>query len=197
MSVRQPIGVCGTDHAMEFSHGHSFMENHACLDFGNTVVLKPAEDTPLSSYHLVQALTEAGIPPGRRQSGEWRRPRCRSATLDTQRRAGGQLYWFNGHGSNHCPGLRAGLQALQSRDGRQEHHFGDGRCQPRSWRWMARYGEASEPRGQRCTAASRVGVHKSVYAEFVARFVERAHSLPVATAYFRPWKWARASTSSS
>jgi len=26
---------------------------------GNTVVLKPAEDTPLSSYHLVQILTEA------------------------------------------------------------------------------------------------------------------------------------------
>jgi len=31
---------------------------------GNTVVLKPAEDTPLSSYHLVQILTEAGVPRG-------------------------------------------------------------------------------------------------------------------------------------
>jgi alpha-ketoglutaric semialdehyde dehydrogenase len=31
--------------------------------------------------------------------------------------------------------------------------------------------------GQRCTAASRVGVHKSVYTEFVARFVERARKL--------------------
>ena len=31
---------------------------------GNTVVLKPAEDTPLSSYHLAQALEEAGLPPG-------------------------------------------------------------------------------------------------------------------------------------
>src|SRR5260221_14069302 len=33
--------------------------------------------------------------------------------------------------------------------------------------------------GQRCTAASRVGIHKSVYKEFVARFVERAARLKV------------------
>ena len=46
------------------------------LVLGNTVVIKPASDTPLSSYNLVQALTEAGVPRGvinlvtvRRQSG--------------------------------------------------------------------------------------------------------------------------------
>jgi len=33
--------------------------------------------------------------------------------------------------------------------------------------------------GQRCTAASRVAVHKSVYREFVSRFVARAKSLRV------------------
>jgi alpha-ketoglutaric semialdehyde dehydrogenase len=33
--------------------------------------------------------------------------------------------------------------------------------------------------GQRCTAASRVGVQKSVYKEFVARFVERAAKLKI------------------
>jgi alpha-ketoglutaric semialdehyde dehydrogenase len=33
--------------------------------------------------------------------------------------------------------------------------------------------------GQRCTAASRIAVHKSVYKEFVTRFVERAKSLKV------------------
>ncbi len=33
--------------------------------------------------------------------------------------------------------------------------------------------------GQRCTAASRVAVHKSVYNEFVSRFVERAKKLRV------------------
>jgi len=33
--------------------------------------------------------------------------------------------------------------------------------------------------GQRCTAASRLGVHKKIYAEFVTRFVERAAKLKV------------------
>ena len=33
--------------------------------------------------------------------------------------------------------------------------------------------------GQRCTAASRVAVHKSVYGEFVKRFVERVKALRV------------------
>jgi alpha-ketoglutaric semialdehyde dehydrogenase len=31
---------------------------------GNTCVIKPAEDTPLSTYNLVQALVDAGLPPG-------------------------------------------------------------------------------------------------------------------------------------
>jgi len=31
---------------------------------GNTCVIKPAQDTPLSTFNLVQALTDAGIPKG-------------------------------------------------------------------------------------------------------------------------------------
>lgn len=31
---------------------------------GNTVVIKPAEDTPLSVYRFVKAFEEAGLPPG-------------------------------------------------------------------------------------------------------------------------------------
>jgi len=51
------------DYAVEFSHGHSFLENDARAHQWNTVVLKPAEDTPLSSYHWC-SLTEAGVPRG-------------------------------------------------------------------------------------------------------------------------------------
>ena len=32
MSVRDPLGVVGNDHAMEFSDGHSVVENHARAD---------------------------------------------------------------------------------------------------------------------------------------------------------------------
>src|SRR5207245_9209845 len=34
------------------------------LVWGNTGVIKPAEDTPLSTYNLVKACEESGIPPG-------------------------------------------------------------------------------------------------------------------------------------
>src|SRR5260370_25514447 len=36
----------------------------AALISGNAVVIKPAEDPPLSVYNLVQVLTEAGVPRG-------------------------------------------------------------------------------------------------------------------------------------
>jgi aldehyde dehydrogenase (NAD+) len=34
------------------------------LAAGNTVVLKPSEDAPLSAIHLARCLTDAGLPPG-------------------------------------------------------------------------------------------------------------------------------------
>src|SRR5260370_8699176 len=34
------------------------------LGCGNALVVKPAEDTPLSTYHLIEILSEAGLPPG-------------------------------------------------------------------------------------------------------------------------------------
>ena len=34
---------------------------------GNTCVIKPAQDTPLSTFNLVRALVDAGVPEGRDQ----------------------------------------------------------------------------------------------------------------------------------
>ena len=64
MSVRQPIGVCGMITPWNFPMAIPSWKMMPALISGNTVVLKPAEDTPLSSYHLVEAVSEAGIPPG-------------------------------------------------------------------------------------------------------------------------------------
>src|SRR5579863_2360227 len=64
MSVRQSIGVCGMITPWNFPMAIPSWKMMPALISGNTVVLKPAEDTPLSSYHLVQTLTEAGLPPG-------------------------------------------------------------------------------------------------------------------------------------
>src|SRR5882762_2008099 len=64
MSVRQSIGVCGLITPWNFPMAIPSWKMAPALVAGNTVVLKPAEDTPLSSYHYVQALTEAGLPKG-------------------------------------------------------------------------------------------------------------------------------------
>jgi len=64
MSVRQSVGVCGMITPWNFPMAIPSWKMMPALISGNTVVLKPAEDTPLSSYHLVQILTEAGVPRG-------------------------------------------------------------------------------------------------------------------------------------
>src|SRR3970040_72804 len=64
MSVRQPIGVCTMITPWNFPMAIPSWKIMPALICGNTVVVKPASDTPHSAYNLVQALTEAGIPRG-------------------------------------------------------------------------------------------------------------------------------------
>src|SRR5215472_8385522 len=64
MSVRQPIGVCGMITPWNFPMAIPSWKMMPALVCGNTLVLKPAEDTPLSSYHLSETLAEARLPPG-------------------------------------------------------------------------------------------------------------------------------------
>src|SRR5260370_36211373 len=65
MSVRQSIGSCGMITPWNFPMAIPSWKIMPALISGNTVVLKPAEDTPLSSYNLGQILAEAGGPAGR------------------------------------------------------------------------------------------------------------------------------------
>src|SRR6266511_2350829 len=64
MCVRQPVGLCGLITPWNFPMAIPSWKLIPALVCGNTVVLKPAEDTPLSTYNLVQACEQAGIPPG-------------------------------------------------------------------------------------------------------------------------------------
>ena len=64
MSVRMPIGVCALITPWNFPMAIPTWKMFPALLCGNTVVLKPAEDTPHTAQRLVEILTEAGIPPG-------------------------------------------------------------------------------------------------------------------------------------
>src|SRR5579863_8173523 len=64
MTARSPLGVCGLITPWNFPMAIPSWKIMPALICGNTVVLKPAEDTPLSTYNLVQILIESGLPAG-------------------------------------------------------------------------------------------------------------------------------------
>jgi len=64
MSIRQPLGVCGLITPWNFPMAIPSWKIFPALVAGNTVVLKPATDTPASAHHLVEALVDAGLPDG-------------------------------------------------------------------------------------------------------------------------------------
>jgi aldehyde dehydrogenase (NAD+) len=64
LTIRQPLGVVGIITPWNFPLAIPAWKTFPALLAGNTVVLKPASDTPLSSAYLVEALIEAGVPEG-------------------------------------------------------------------------------------------------------------------------------------
>jgi aldehyde dehydrogenase (NAD+) len=64
MTVRHPIGVSGLITPWNFPIAIPTWKLFPALIAGNTVVFKPAEDTPLLALKLVQMFEEVGIPPG-------------------------------------------------------------------------------------------------------------------------------------
>ncbi len=63
-TLREPIGVVGQIVAWNFPMLLAAWKLGPALATGNTVVLKPAEQTPLSALRLGELCLEAGIPPG-------------------------------------------------------------------------------------------------------------------------------------
>src|SRR5262245_14635425 len=63
-TVRRPLGVVGLITPWNFPAAIPAWKLAPALAFGNTVVLKPAQEAPLTTLHLAACLEEAGIPPG-------------------------------------------------------------------------------------------------------------------------------------
>jgi alpha-ketoglutaric semialdehyde dehydrogenase len=178
MSVRQSIGVCGMITPWNFPMAIPSWKMMPALVCGNTVVLKPAEDTPLSSYHLVETMVEAGIPAGvvNLVSGDGH-----GAGAPLAQHKDVAVISFTGSTSTgriiaqtcapdfkHCSLEMGGKNIILVMEDANLDLVLDGAI------WGG-FGTT----GQRCTAASRIGVHKSVYQEFVSRLAERAQKLKV------------------
>jgi len=172
MSVRQPVGVCGLITPWNFPMAIPSWKMMPALVCGNTVVLKPAEDTPLSSYHLVDALTEAGLPRGVVNLVSGDGP---GAGAPLSKHKDVPVVSFTGSTSTgriiaeicapdfkHCSLEMGGKNIILVLEDANLDLAIDGAI------W-----------GGFGTTASRIGVQKSIYSNFLARFVERAQKLKV------------------
>ena len=178
MCVRQPVGICGLITPFNFPMAIPSWKLIPALVCGNTVVLKSGEDVPLSALNLVKACEMAGIPKG-------------------------VVNLINGHGSGIGPALvghpdvrlisftgstdtgriiaeqcardnkivsleMGGKNAIIVMDDADIDNAVEGSL------WGA-FGTS----GQRCTASSRLVVHKKIYKKFSEKLVERAKRLRV------------------
>jgi alpha-ketoglutaric semialdehyde dehydrogenase len=176
--VRQPVGLCGLITPWNFPMAIPSWKLMPALVCGNTVVIKPAEDTPLSTYNLVKACEEAGVPPGvvnlvtgygetvGASLSNHRDLRLISFTGSTE--TGRTVAYACAERNAICSLEMGGKNAIIIMDDADVDNAVEGSV------WGA-FGTS----GQRCTASSRLIVHKKVYKQFAAKLVERTKALRV------------------
>src|ERR1043166_197358 len=178
MCVRQPMGLCGLITPWNFPMAIPSWKLMPALVCGNTVVMKPAEDTPLSTSNLVKACEEAGIPPGvvnlvmghgsvvgARLSDH---PAVRLISFTGSTETGQRVASACAERNSICSLEMGGKNAIIIMDDADVDNAVEGAV------WGA-FGTS----GQRCTASSRLIVHKKVYKKFSQKLIERARQLRV------------------
>src|ERR1700723_4381148 len=162
MAVRQPIGVCGMITPWNFPMAISSWKLLPAIVCGNTCVIKPAQDTPLSTFNLVRALADAGLPKGVINVVTGYGPEAGAPLLEnaavraisfTGSSAVGKIIWTTSAKSfKHCSLELGGKNPMIVLDDANLALAVEGGL------WGA-FGTT----GQRCTATSRIIVQKGVY----------------------------------
>jgi aldehyde dehydrogenase (NAD+) len=178
MAVRQPIGVCGMITPWNFPMAISSWKLLPAVVCGNTCVIKPAQDTPLSTFNLVRAFYDAGLPKGviNIVSGFGpmvgtplaEHPDVRAISLTGSSEVGRIVGGIAAESFKHCSLELGGKNPMIVLDDANLDLAIEGGL------WGA-FGTT----GQRCTATSRIIAQKGVYREFIDRFVDRATHLKV------------------
>jgi aldehyde dehydrogenase (NAD+) len=176
MSVRMPIGVVGVITPWNFPIAIPSWKIVPALVCGNTVVFKPANDTPRLGERFVELLVEAGLPPGvvnivHGLGGEVgdrivRHPDVPVVTLTGSRETGVAVLKAAADNLKHVHLELGGKNAIVVLDDADLDLAVEGIV------WSA-FGTS----GQRCTAASRVIVHERAYDALQAKLVATAEGL--------------------
>jgi alpha-ketoglutaric semialdehyde dehydrogenase len=178
MAVRQPIGVCGMITPWNFPMAIPSWKLLPALVCGNTCVIKPAQDTPLSTFNLVRVLYDAGLPRGVVNIVTGFGPEVgtpltehadvRAISLTGSSAVGRIVGTTAAKSFKHCSLELGGKNPMIVLDDANLDLAIEGGL------WGG-FGTT----GQRCTATSRIIVQKGIYAEFVELYVERAKALKI------------------
>lgn len=171
-----PVGVCALISPWNVPFMTATWKVAPCLAFGNTAVLKMSELSPMTAARLGELALEAGIPAGvlnivhgyGKEAGEplVRHPDVRAISFTGSTATGNRIV------------KEAGLKKFSMELGGKSPFviFDDAQ--------LDRALDAAvfmifSNNGERCTAGSRILVQKSIYADFVDRFVARARRIAV------------------
>jgi aldehyde dehydrogenase (NAD+) len=178
MSVRMPVGVVGLITPWNFPMAIPSWKLFPALVAGNTCVIKPATDTPLSTYNLVQALVDAGLPPGvvnivcgtgsAAGAALVEHPDVRAISFTGSSAVGSLIAQRAAITFKQVSLEMGGKNAQIVLDDANLDLALDGAL------WGA-FGTT----GQRCTATSRILLQKGIATEFTERFVARAKKLKI------------------
>lgn len=179
--VREPIGVCGV--IMPWNAPSAVpLGVVAPLACGNSVILKPAEQTPLTALLFGKLCLEAGVPPGVVNvvhgpghvvgAGIVEHKEIDSISFTGSVETGRRI--------QAAAAKRLKRVSLELGGKSPQLVFPDAdlerAAQAAAW---AVWGHS----GQICTAGSRVLVHRSIHDEFVARMVEASRALKIGSCF--------------
>ncbi len=175
---RLPVGVWGLITPWNFPIAIPSWKIFPAILSGNTVVFKPASDTPACAVELVKILEEAGVPPGvvnlvtgtGAKVGEaiLSNPHIRGVSFTGSSEVGRRIAEICGKTLK-----RVSLE-LGGKNAQIVMPDADMNLALEGVIWGA-FGTT----GQRCTATSRLILHEDIYDEFIEMLVERAKKIKI------------------
>jgi acyl-CoA reductase-like NAD-dependent aldehyde dehydrogenase len=178
MAVRQPIGVCGMITPWNFPMAIPSWKLFPALVCGNTAIIKPAQDTPLSTFNFVQALNDAGVPKGVINivtgfGGDVgtplaEHPDVKAVSLTGSTAVGRIVGEISARSFKHCSLELGGKNPMIVLDDANLELALEG----------ALWGSFGTT-GQRCTATSRIILQKGIYKKFAEELAARAKKLKI------------------
>jgi aldehyde dehydrogenase (NAD+) len=180
-TVREPVGVVAGIIPWNFPLEMAAWKAAPALACGNAVILKPAEQTPLTALELAEIGREVGLPPGVLNVLPGYGERAGAALV---RHAGVDKVAFTGStavGKQIMRDAADSLKGVSLELGGKSPNivFEDADLDAAA---RGAFNAIFYNSGQTCTAGSRLLVHRSVHDELVARLVKRVERVEPAAA---------------